>query len=165
MTLDPKDHWQALFDKQYLRWYDLNGKPALVKITKVDGKVEMTLPGGAKDRKPVIQLELVQGEAETVPDDRGNPTRRMKPLVLNVTNGNAIHDIYGPKPSQWIGKEIVLEQGYRKLRGKAVPAILIRAKKPQSGTTQQTQSTLPITCNACQVTGGHSADCPEASGG
>ena len=118
MTLaDPKDHWEALFNKQFMRWFHLNGKPALMEIVRVERNVELTLPGGAKNKKPVLHMRQVQGEIEEV-----------KPLVLNVTNGNAIADIHGPAPSKWPGKEIVLEQGTRQLKGKEVPAIIIRAK-------------------------------------
>ena len=118
MEADPKDHWQALFDKAYLRWFHLNGQPALVRITKVEGKVELMLPGGVKAKKPVLTFSQVKGKIEDV-----------KPLVLNVTNGNAIAEIHGVRPSEWPGKEIVLYQGTQRLKGKEVPAIRIRKKK------------------------------------
>lgn len=118
MTEDPNDHYAAYFDHTYLRWFDLQGYPALVKITKAERKVEMTLPGGAKCRKPVITLEMLQGKIVDV-----------KPLVLNATNAAAIAAIHGNSVSGWIGKEIVLFQTERLLRGKPVEAIGVRAKK------------------------------------
>lgn len=91
------DHYQALFDKNYMRWFHLQDKPSLVKITKVIRSVEMTLPGGRKTKKPCIEFTQVQGSIQEV-----------KPLVLNSTNAQAIAKIHGDKPSQWAGKEIVL---------------------------------------------------------
>lgn len=102
------DHWQALFDHKYLRWFDLKGEPALCEIVKVEARVELTLPGGAKARKPVIHLKLVQGKIENAKDENGKSLDTIKPLVLNTTNGSAIASIHGAKPSNWTGKQIVL---------------------------------------------------------
>jgi len=111
------DHFEALFNSTYQRWFDLDG-PALVRITKVQRDVELTLPGGAKKKSPVLSYELVQGTLSEV-----------KPLVLNKTNGNLIAKILGEKPSQWIGKEIVLFQDTTNLRGEPTKCIRVRAKK------------------------------------
>ena len=92
-----EDHWSTLFDHTYLRWFDLQGEPALVKINQASRKVEMTLPGGVVCRKPVVHLEMLRGKI----DD-------MKPLVLNVTNATSIAQIHGNSVSGWEGKEIVL---------------------------------------------------------
>ena len=118
-----EDHYQALFDHNYLRWFDLQDSPALVKIVKVEPKVELTLPGGVKSRKPVIHLIQLQGKIEPIEGDR------IKPLVLNVTNSNAIAEIHGPAWRGWFEKDIVLERTQRQLRGKMVDAIGIRARK------------------------------------
>jgi hypothetical protein len=101
------DDVDALFDRTYLRWYDLMGKPALVKILGTEAQVEMTLPGGAKAKKPVLHYELVKGEIPIIPKDRNTPAH-CKALVLNTTNANSIAELHGRKPSEWIGKEIVL---------------------------------------------------------
>jgi len=89
--LDHRDHWEILFDKQYLRWFHLQGKDALVTIEKVEKDVELTMRGGIKKKAGVVHF-------------RGKD----KPLVLNVTNAQQIASIHGPKPSQWPGKQIVL---------------------------------------------------------
>lgn len=102
------DHWEALFDHKYLRWFDLNGQPALCEIVEVHPRVEMTLPGGAKTRKPVIELKQIQGKIENARDDDGKELPGIKPLVLNATNGTKIFGLYGDKPSGWKGKRIVL---------------------------------------------------------
>lgn len=113
---DPNDDYAALFDHTYLRWFDLAGQPAVVEIVKADRKVELTLPGGAKSRKPVIHLKQISGKIET-----------MKPLVLNVTNASAIAGLHGRNVSGWIGKHVELFQTERQLRGELVPAIGVRA--------------------------------------
>ena len=114
-TFDPHDDADALFDSKYLRWFHLEGKPQLVEITKVERGVSMTLPGGATATKPVLTLKLIQGTLADV-----------KPLVLNVTNRNAVKAILGRRTSEWIGGQIVLEQGTAQLRGETVPCVAIR---------------------------------------
>lgn len=131
----PIDHWQALFDHNYLRWFDLNGQPALCEIVDVQARVELTLPGGAKSRKPVIKLKQVQGKIDNAKDENGKELPTIKPLVLNSTNGCSIADCHGDKPSEWKGKRIVLYQDATKMWNKElrknvdVPCIRIRAPK------------------------------------
>lgn len=121
----PIDHYEALFDKKYLRWFHLRGKPALVEIVSVERDVTMTLPGGAKSVKPLVHLNLIQGEIESI-----------KPLVLNKTNGDSIVAATGTnKPSEWPGHQIVLyETKTRMADGTQGPCIRIRAKKEQADT-------------------------------
>lgn len=85
------DHWEALFDQNYLRWFDLAENGNTAEIEKVEPRVELTLPGGKKAKKPVIHFK-----------------KGSKPLVLNSTNGRSIADLHGEKPSDWIGKKVVL---------------------------------------------------------
>jgi hypothetical protein len=118
---DAKDNWEALFDHAYLRWFNLNDQPALVEIVKVEKNVELTMRGGVKTKKPVVYLKQIKGAMEEA-----------KPLVLNVTNSNSIAAIHGPKPSQWIGKQIVLFCDVAKLQGKDVPCIRIREVKAKT---------------------------------
>lgn len=129
------DHWQALFDHTYLRWFDLNGQPALVEIVAVHPRVELTLPGGAKARKPVIDLKQVQGKIDNARDENGKELPTMKPLVLNATNGWSIAEICGKKPSGWIGKKIVLYQDMTKLYSKELRKMVetecIRIRAPK----------------------------------
>lgn len=96
MDLDPKDNWDAWFDHNYLRWFDLNGHPALVKITKAETQ-ELTMRGGIKKKAPVATIEQVQGKID-----------EPKPIVLNRTNARSIAAIHGTKPTDCLGKEVVL---------------------------------------------------------
>ena len=132
------DHWQALFDHNYLRWFDLNGQPALCEIVEVQARVELTLPGGAKSRKPVVTLKQLQGKIQNARDENGKELETLKPLVLNSTNGCMIADIHGDKPSAWNGKRIVLYQSNTKMWNKElrknveVPCIRVRAEKEKA---------------------------------
>ena len=126
------DYWEKLFDKTYLRWFHLNGKPALVRITKIERK-ELTLRGGAKKKSGIIHLEQVNGSIEEI-----------KPLVLNVTNGESIAEIHGTKPVDWVGREIVLFETTRNLKGKPVPCIAVRAKR-NDATGKKNNQAVPVT--------------------
>jgi hypothetical protein len=103
------DDVDALFDRTYLRWYDLMEKPALITILGTEAQVELTLPGGAKAKKPLLHYEVVSGGIKQVPKTKDMPAH-CKPLVLNTTNANSIAAIHGRKPSEWLGKEVVLYQ-------------------------------------------------------
>lgn len=119
-----KDNWEALFDRSYLRWFHLNDSPALCEIVKVEKDVELVMRGGLKSKKPVLTLKQVQGNIEEI-----------KPLVLNRTNTAIIAHIHGNRPSQWVGKQIVLYPDTTKMfdndlkKNIDVGCIRIRAKK------------------------------------
>ena len=85
------DHFEALFNSTYLRWFDLNGAAHIVTIQKVARDVELTMRGGKKDKKPIIHF-----------------AERDKPLVMNKTNMRSIADLHGVQPSKWIGKQVEL---------------------------------------------------------
>lgn len=122
----PVDHWQALFDHNYLRWFDLNGQPALCEIVDVQARVELTLPGGAKARKPVVMLKQVSGKIENAKDENGKALPTIKPLVLNSTNGSMIAHLHGDKPSGWQGKQIVLYQTQTRMWDKELKQMVER---------------------------------------
>lgn len=88
---DPKDHWEVLFNQNYLRWFHLMGKEATVEIERVEKDVELTMPGGTKDKRGVVHFK-----------------GKDKPLVLNKTNARMIASIHGNKPSLWPGKKVIL---------------------------------------------------------
>jgi hypothetical protein len=117
------DHYEALIDSPFLRWFDLNERPALVEIVSVKQE-ELTLGGGAKRRCPVMTFRQLQGSIETV-----------KPLVINRTNLDTLAEILGPQPSKWIGKAVVLFESMTDFRKERVKCIRIRARKPPKQTT------------------------------
>ena len=58
---DYQDDFERLFDQNYLRWFHLQGEPALVEIVKID-RQELTLRGGAKKKSPVLTLKQIRGQ-------------------------------------------------------------------------------------------------------
>ncbi len=109
------DHWEALFDKNYLRWFHLKGQDVTVEIEKVERNVELTMRGGKKSKKTLIHFK-----------------GKDKPLVLNATNGESIAELHGNKPTGWIGQKVVLFQSvtsmYDKEKKKMVEKECIRIK-------------------------------------
>ncbi len=117
------DHYEALIDSPFLRWFDLQGQPALVEIKGITQE-ELTLAGGAKKRCPVLAYRQLQGKIEY-----------QKRLVLNKTNIETLAEIHGPRPSQWIGKAVVLFESTTEFRRERVQCIRIRARKLPKPTT------------------------------
>lgn len=105
------DHFEALFDATYLRWFDIADKgDVTVEITKVR-REEVTLRGGAKKMVPIVTFKGAKKE-----------------FVLNRTNGESIAELHGPKPSNWIGKKVTLYVTTTNLKGKPVNCIRVRGK-------------------------------------
>lgn len=121
--LDYRDHWEALFDKQYMRWFDLMNHEVSLTIDKVERGIELTMRGGTKKKGTVVHFKPREGKGEAP-----------KPLVLNVTNAETIASIHGKKPSQWVGKQIVLypttTRMYRDATKKMETVGCIRIKAP-----------------------------------
>ena len=121
------DHFEALFDATYLRWFHLDG-PVLAEITKIERNVELTLRGGAKKKSSLVHFKLINGKMN-VP---------VRPFVLNKTNAESIAEIHGKQPSHWIGKQIVFYQSATQLgKKKDVECIRIRAAKTGATTTEK----------------------------
>ena len=75
------DHFEAMFDSNYLRWFHLPEGGVKIKIKGVK-KEEMQLPGSRdKSTKPVLHYELVGGTLED----------GVKPLVLFLGYVPLIH--------------------------------------------------------------------------
>ena len=60
------------------------------------------------------------------PDQR----RERKKLVLNKTNATTVAKLYGPRPSQWAGKRIVLFPTQCEAFGKTTDCIRVRPTAP-----------------------------------
>lgn len=88
---DKIDHFEALFDSNYLRWFDLQCREFTLEIKSVKQE-ELTVRGGAKKKAPVVTFTVGK-----------------KPLVLNKTNARTIADLCkSHRVSDWIGKRITL---------------------------------------------------------
>jgi len=112
--LDYRDHFEVLFDKTYMRWFDLEGHNIEMEIESVERGVELTLRGGAKKKGSVIHFKQKPNKPKP------------KPLVLNVTNAESIAGIHGNRPSGWPGKKIVLYPTVTKCKGKEVGCIRVK---------------------------------------
>ena len=108
--VQPDTNWEELFNSKYLRWFHLKGQEFKMTIERVEMEVPMTLPGGIKEKKPVVFF-----------------TKGTRPLVLCKTNGNLIVESTGePSPYKWPGKTITLYQSKTRLGSKTVPCIRIK---------------------------------------
>lgn len=131
------DDVDALFDHTYLRSFHLLNPQVLIEIVRTEGKVEMTLPGGVKARKPVLWFKVVNGTIDPNIDEKGKPSG-WKPLVLNATNAAEIAHQHGRKPSGWPGKQVVLYQTKTRMYDDKTKTMVdkdcirIRAPKPAS---------------------------------
>lgn len=85
------DHVDLLFPSKYLKAADLRGQHVTVIIEHITPRDELQMKGGKKEKKPVVTLK-----------------GKDKKWVLNKTNAQAIAKVHGPKPSQWVGKPVVV---------------------------------------------------------
>lgn len=77
-----------MFDSDYLRAIDLQGKSHVLTIEKVlPGTLNQT--GGKKKRMPVLYFK-----------------GRKKPMGCNATNCKTLKQLYGKMTEDWVGKEI-----------------------------------------------------------
>lgn len=107
-------HWKNFLDKEYLGSHNLEeGEELLVTIEKFVGEEEVKTQDGAKV-KQVLYFK------ESVPK-----------MIMNITNGNTISQLYGSHPDQWKGKQIQIYSARVKAFGTTQDAIRVRDFKPK----------------------------------
>lgn len=107
-------HWKNFLDKDYLGSHNLEkGEEMLLTISKFEGEEEVTTAEGKKE-KQVLYFK------EDVPK-----------MILNITNGNMLTQLYGSHPEQWIGKQIQVYAARVKAFGKEQDALRIRDFVPK----------------------------------
>lgn len=107
-------HWKNFLDKDYLGSHNLEkGEEMLLTIERFAGEEEVTTADGKK-QKQVLYFE------EDVPK-----------MILNITNGNVLTQLYGSHPEQWIGKQIQVYATPVKAFGKVQDALRIRDFVPK----------------------------------
>lgn len=106
---------RAMYDKEYLYAYDLQGKEVTLTIEKVV-RGELMGTGGRKNKKPVVYFK--EGAEK-------------KGLGLCITNARTIASLYGGfEIEKWIGKRIVLYPTTTLFGGATVDCIRIRPVVP-----------------------------------
>jgi len=108
-------HWKNFIDKNYLGSHNLeDGEEMLLTITRFEGEEEVQSSDGKKSKKPVLYFK------EDVPK-----------MIMNITNGNIIANLYGNQPEKWIGKQIQLFSASIKAFGEQRDALRIRDFAPK----------------------------------
>jgi len=103
-------HWKNFLDKNYLGSHNLEeGEELLVTIQNFKGEEEVKNTEGKTSLKTVLYFK------EEVPK-----------MIMNITNGNTISNLYGSHPDKWIGKQIQLFATPVKAFGKTQDALRVR---------------------------------------
>ena len=111
-------HWKNFIDKDYLGSHNLEkGEEMLLTIERFEGEEMVQKVGSKTDEKVAKQVLYFKEDAPK--------------LILNITNGTTIANLYGTHPDQWIGKQIQVYATPVKSFGKLQDAIRIRDFVPK----------------------------------
>lgn len=110
-------HWKNFLDKNYLGSHNLEpGEELLVTIEKFEGEEQVKNTDGKESAKTVLYFK------EEVPK-----------MIMNITNGNTLSNLYGSHPDNWIGKQVQIFATPVKAFGKTQDALRIRDFVPKIG--------------------------------
>lgn len=113
-------HWKNFLDKDYLGSHNLEkGEEMLLTIEKFVGEEEVNSQEGKKT-KQVLYFK------ENVPK-----------MILNITNGNTLSNLYGSHPDQWVGRQIQIYATPVKAFGKTQDALRIRDFIPKKAINEK----------------------------
>lgn len=108
-------NFDQMFPSKWLKASDLDGDSRAVQIKSIDTE------------------KMNDGEMKPVVYFKGSN----KGLVLNVTNGRVLADLFGGDTDDWIGKPIVLGASTTDFQGRTVDCIRLRpAKKKVEAVTK-----------------------------
>jgi len=111
-------HWKNFLDKDYLGSHNLEkGEEMLLTIARFEGEEMVQVQGGKSGEKAPKQVLYFE---ENVPK-----------MILNVTNGSTIANLYGTHPEQWIGKQIQIYAASVRAFGKTQEALRVRDFVPK----------------------------------
>lgn len=105
---------RAMFEREFLGAWDLQGRDVTVEIESVRASELFIVSANQKKKKPVVSF-------------KGTP----KKLVLNKTNMTVVANLYGFDTRQWVGRKITLYPTTARCGKETVDAIRIRPKVPQ----------------------------------
>lgn len=112
-------HWKNFIDKDYLGSHNLEkGEEMLLTIDRFEGEELVTKVGSKTEEKVPKQVLYFR---EDVPK-----------MIINITNGNTIAQLYGTHPDGWIGKKIQVYATPVKAFGKTDNALRIRDFIPRT---------------------------------
>jgi len=122
-----KTDYRALYDREYVGAWELQGKDVVVLISKVIGG-ELTAIGGRKSKKPVISFE-----------------GKEKKMICNKTNAKVIASLYGNHVEDWVGKCITLFVGMTRdpSTGGDIDCLRVRPSIPAAKGTATAQDEPP----------------------
>jgi hypothetical protein len=126
-------HWKNFVDKDYLGSHNLEkDEEMLLTISKFVGEEEVNTVDGKKV-KQVIYFK------EDVPK-----------MIMNITNGNIISNLYGSRPDAWTGKQIQVFAASVKAFGKTQDALRIRDFIPKITVDVEKYRTELETCKTLE---------------
>lgn len=108
--------YRAMFDRDYLGVWDLNGREVTVTISDVKAGEIGGQQGRKKEKKPIVSFE-----------------KTAKMLLCNKTNAKTIAGMYGNDVRQWIGKRVTLFGTTTTFGRETVECIRIRPAVPKNG--------------------------------
>ncbi len=104
--------YRAMFDRDYIKSFDLEGRDVTITISKVVAG-ELVSEGNKKSKAPIISIE-----------------GKDKRFVCNKTNGKIIAGMYGNKVAAWVGKRITIFPTTTKFGRDTVECIRVRPTIP-----------------------------------
>ena len=121
-------HWKSMMDREYIFYFDLDGKDRTLTIDRVVAG-ELVGEGGRKSKKPLCYFKEVKSG---------------KPLALNSTNSRTIAGMYGDNTDDWPGKRVTLFPTKTQMGGEERGCIRIRPRiPPAAGKPEQSEEREP----------------------
>lgn len=139
--------YRAMFDRDYIGSWDLNGKDVVVVIASVKAG-ELTSGGNKKSKKPII---FFKGK------DKG--------FACNKTNGKVIASLYGPDTRKWIGQPIIIYPTQTQFGSETMDCIRVRNRRPEARSQTKEDVTAPPEAKSETLSDGGPMSAPEASAG
>ena len=129
MSTDLTDHWRRTYENKYLGCWDLwsakeqRYKTVTAKIARVTDE-EVVQEGGRKSRPLVLYLAGSKGPIRT-------------PMIVSKVSGKTLEAMFGPKPADWVGKEVTLYANKKRVRGGEAYVLTIRSTRGNDDLRQQ----------------------------
>lgn len=116
------EDYRAYFDSSCLRVWHLLGKARVYRIAKVTRLTSEMVSGSKREvkKQPKLELQTLKGETLSLP------------LLLNKTNAHTIAQLYGNKPSDWVGKLIEIYPTTTQFGREEKECIRVRNQAPKT---------------------------------